>query len=231
MPASHAILFDLDGTLLNSLRDLAVSMNRTLDRLGLPPHPEEAYRFFVGDGMETLVRRVLPASLHGTPLEKACLDGMRTEYSRRWNETTRPYAGIPELLDTLGDRGIPMVIFSNKPDDFTRLIAARLLGRWRFAVVSGARPDMPKKPDPAGALQLAATIGLPPADFLYLGDTSTDMRCAVAAGMKAIGVAWGFRSPEELRTHGAMAVLGHPLELLEFIDHGTTTGNDEPGIR
>lgn len=218
MPAHHAVLFDLDGTLLNSLTDLAQAMNLTLARLGFPPHREEAYKHFVGDGMKTLARRVLPATHRDAATVQACQEGMRAEYGRRWAETTRPYPGIPELLDALHQRAVTMVILSNKPDDLTRQTVAHLLARWRFAAVAGARPDMAKKPDPAGALRIADLLGRSPADFLYLGDSSTDMRTARAAGMKAIGAGWGFRTVAELQENGAEAIINQPLELLQFLE-------------
>lgn len=211
----RAIIFDLDGTLLDSLADLADSMNCVLEAAGLPTHNVEAYKRFVGDGMENLVRRALP---HDRQDEAdRALAAMRAEYGRRWRDKTRPYPGIPELLDALQERSLRLAILSNKPDDFTRLIVARLLPHWRIDAVMGLRPGWPRKPDPAGALAIARDLGLPPAAFLYVGDTDTDMRTAKAAGMFAVGVLWGFRTKEELCAHGAAALIEHPLELLELL--------------
>lgn len=212
----QCVLFDLDGTLLDSLADLAHSMNAVLGRLGLPQHPVEAYRYFVGDGMETLARRVLPPERLDHALVRQTVIAMRQEYAGRWAEQTRPYPGIPELLDGLANRGIPMAILSNKPDDFTREVVATLLGAWQFRAVRGVRPDGVKKPDPAGALAIADELGLSPADFLYLGDTNTDMLTANRAGMHAVGALWGFRTREELKKNGAKAMIARPQELLEF---------------
>ena len=218
MPAKKAVLFDLDGTLVDSLADLANAMNHTLEQMGFPAHPTAAYRYFVGDGMETLVRRVLPSDRRDRETEEQCLAGMLAEYGSRWAETTRPYPGIPELLDGLTTRAVPTVILSNKPDDFTRQVVARLLPRWHFVVIAGARAGIPKKPDPAAALEIAAEIGYQPSDFLYVGDTNTDMRTATAAGMTALGAAWGFRTEEELLDWGAVAILNRPEELLPWLD-------------
>lgn len=212
----QCVLFDLDGTLLDSLADLAHSMNAVLGRFGLPRHPVEAYRYFVGDGMDTLARRVLPPDRLDDPTLQRTVAAMREEYAGRWAEQTRPYAGVAELLDGLTGLGVGMAILSNKPDDFTRKVVATLLGPWQFRVVRGVRPDGIKKPDPAGALAIAKELGLAPADFLYLGDTNTDMLTANRAGMFAVGALWGFRTAEELKKNGARAMIARPQELLDF---------------
>ena len=213
----NAILFDLDGTLLDTLGDLANSMNGVLERRGFPQHEKELYKHFVGDGMEVLVRRALPESRQGEELVQACLLAMREEYSVRWRETTRPYAGIPELLDALRRRRLRMAILSNKPDDFTREMVAALLAPWRFDAVVGARPEVPKKPDPAMALAIARDVAVPPARILYLGDSGTDMRTAVSAGMFPVGALWGFRDAAELEANGAEVLISRPMELLELL--------------
>jgi phosphoglycolate phosphatase len=213
----RAILFDLDGTLLDTLDDLAESGNLALAQLGFPTHPREAYKYFVGDGVETLMRRALPpdrldaATLHqGTAL-------MRQAYAERWAHKTQPYPGIPALLDALTALALPLTVLSNKPHQFTQLCVERLLPRWTFAAVVGAQPTMPRKPDPSGARAIATGLGVSPADMLYLGDTNTDMQTAVAAGMYPVGVLWGFRSPDELRASGAQTLLAQPLELLGLL--------------
>ena len=211
------ILFDLDGTLLDSLDDLADSMNAVLDRLGLPTHPTAAYRYFVGDGMETLARRVLPAAQVEAAVVALVVAAMRDEYASRWAVNTRPYDGIPAMLDGLAERGIGMAILSNKPDDFTNKVVASLLGKWQFLAVRGVLPGGPKKPDPEGALALAGQLGIPTRQFLYLGDTNTDMLTATRAGMFAVGALWGFRTGEELKKNGAKALIARPHELLDLL--------------
>jgi len=213
----QCVLFDLDGTLLDSLADLAHSMNAVLGRFGLPQHPVAAYRYFVGDGMETLARRVLPQDRLDEPMVRQTVTAMRAEYANRWNDETKPYPGIPELLEGLTTRGVTMAILSNKPDDFTRKAVATLLGKWNFRVIRGVRPGGVKKPDPAGALAIAKELGLTPADFLYLGDTNTDMITANRAGMFAVGALWGFRTEGELKKNGAKAIIARPQELLQFL--------------
>jgi len=209
-----AVLFDLDGTLLNTLGDLADSMNASLARLGAPQHPTPDYRYFVGDGVLELSRRVLPANRRDEATIKAVAAAMREEYSQRWAAKTRPYPGIPELLDALTARGVAMAVLSNKNNDFTKLCVEKLLGRWRFDVVQGLDETIHKKPDPSGALAVARRLKLTPADFLYLGDTNTDMKTAVAAGMFPVGALWGFRTAEELTTNGAKALIAKPMDLL-----------------
>ncbi len=213
----RAVLFDMDGTLLDTLRDIAESMNAVLEAKGFPAHPIDLYRIFVGDGMDTLVRRALPAENHGESMVEDCIGVMRDEYARRWDRHSAPYPGIDRMLDALVGRGIRLAILSNKPDDFTLEMSARYLGRWEFAAVAGARDGMPKKPDPAAALAIARDMDVHPGEFVYLGDTGTDMKTAVAAGMYPLGVLWGFRGAEELLASGAKRLLKEPLDLLEII--------------
>jgi len=212
-----AVLFDLDGTLLNTLDDLADAMNASLKRFGFPPQPVDAYRYMVGDGLVNLVKRSLPQQCR----DQATIDNVAVaqwqEYSRNWANKTQPYDGVPQLLDALGARGIIMCILSNKPDDFTRILVKRFLSKWKFAAVQGQDKDIPIKPDPVGANQIALNVGLRNEEFLYVGDSNTDMKTANAAGMFAIGVLWGFRRKEELIAAGAKAVIERPNDLLHFL--------------
>jgi phosphoglycolate phosphatase len=213
----RAVLFDLDGTLLDTLEDLADSVNAALRSLDFPEHPREAYKYFVGDGMEVLVERALPEDHADSATRAECVARLRREYAQRWAVKTRPYAGIPELLDALTARGMAMGVLSNKPDEFTRLCVTRLLSRWEFSAVMGARRTLPRKPDPTGAREMARQMCLAPATFVYLGDTSTDMQTAIAAGMFPVGALWGFRTAEELRASGARSLLEKPLDLLDLL--------------
>lgn len=213
MAAFQAIIFDLDGTLLDTLEDLALSVNAVLKRRRFPVHPVEAYRVFVGDGIEMLVKRALPGDGFDAGTTGGVLKAVQEEYRRRWADHTRPYPGVPALLTTLENKGIPKAIFSNKPHEFTVLTVEKLLGRWRFAAVEGARPGVPYKPDPAGVLAIAAHLNLQPREIVYLGDSSTDMLTAVAAGMYPVGAAWGFRGAAELAAAGAKQIARHPEEV------------------
>lgn len=211
-----AILFDLDGTLLDTLKDLADSMNVALERLGFPTHPVESYKIFVGDGIRCEAERALPPEHRDEGTIEKCVEIARQEYDRRWADNTTPYPDIPEVLDEIQKRHIPMTILSNKPDDFVQVMVEKLLGSWEFAAVAGVKDDSRRKPDPAAALHIASKLAIPAKDFLYLGDTNTDMQTATAAGMYAVGALWGFRGEEELVSNGAKKVIKSPKYILEF---------------
>ena len=212
-----AVLFDLDGTLLDTIKDLTDSMNEALKRLGFPGHDSEACKMFVGDGVETFAFRALPENSRDEATVAKCVADMRKEYSKRWAQKTRPYDGIPELLDRLTLREIKMSILSNKPDDSTREMVAELLSKWRFDPVVGAKPSVPKNPDPTMAIQIARQLQVEPKYLLYLGDTGTDMKTARGAGMFAVGALWGFRTAEELEAAGADLLVEHPVEVLHLL--------------
>jgi len=213
----RAVIFDLDGTLLDSVDDLADSTNITLRQLGFPEHDREAYKYFVGEGLENLARQALPEDHRDVDTLAKCAALLRDEYGRRWADKTRPYEGVPELLDTLASQGIKMAILSNKPDEFTKVVVAKLLPKWRFENVAGSKPSVPKKPDPTVSLQIAETAGIPPSEFIYLGDTHTDMETANAAHMYAVGALWGFRTADELIKSGAKVLIKRPMDLLELL--------------
>ncbi len=212
-----AIIFDLDGTLVDSLDDLAVSMNEVLESMGHPTHPREPYRRFVGDGIVNLVRRALPADVADQGTVEEAVRRMREVYARRCLETTAPYPGIPELLRELRALELKTAVLSNKPEGETRQIVFRLFQGHAFDQVRGARSGIPLKPDPTSALDLLSELGARPADVLYLGDTGTDMQTGRRVGVLTVGVTWGFRDEDELRGSGSQHIIHHPLELLEVL--------------
>jgi len=212
-----AVIFDLDGTLLDTLRDLAEAMNFVLKARGLPIHPLEKYRYFVGEGATVLVKKALPENMQDAQTVQAVLREYLDRYSKNWDVHTRPYSGIPDLLDRLQAKGIIMTILSNKVHDFTVQCTKKFLGNWDFARVYGERPPIPRKPDPAGALAIAKELQVSPEHFLYLGDTAIDMKTANRAGMFPVGVTWGFRPREELVEAGAKAIINRPEELYPLI--------------
>ena len=212
-----AVLFDLDGTLLNTLDDLADSMNASLKRFGFPPHPVDNYRYLIGDGLVNLVSRALPEHDREVATINKIAATQREEYGRNWANKTRPYEGIPELLDALQELRITTCILSNKPNDFTHVIVQKFLSKWKFAAVRGQNKDTPIKPDPSGAVQIALELGLSTTEFLYVGDSNTDMETANAAGMFPVGVLWGFRSKDELINAGAKALIERPTDLLSLV--------------
>jgi len=211
-----AIIFDLDGTLLDTLKDLALSVNAVLERNGYPGHPIDAYRYFVGDGIDLLIERTFPAAAWSGNNLNLLVNEVKEEYSRRWNDHTVPFPGVPEMLDSLEQKVVPKAIFSNKPHEFAILTVEKLLTDWYFFDVIGIGPLMPRKPDPTGALQIAAKMKLNPAEIVYVGDTDTDMKTALAGGFYPAAVLWGFRPEEELKASGARFLAADPLDIINL---------------
>jgi phosphoglycolate phosphatase len=212
-----AVLFDLDGTLLDTIEDLTEAMNAALTAAGLPTHTAAECKYFVGDGVRNFALRSLPEDRRDEATLAKIVPAYRDAYSKNWDRNTRPYDGVPELLDELERRGMAIVVYSNKPDEFTNLTVKKLLARWRFAAIIGAREGWPNKPDPSAAMDIAAKLKLAPADFVYVGDTNTDMQTANAAGMYAVGAMWGFRTPDELKSAGAKILIERPTDLLKLL--------------
>ncbi len=210
----RAVLFDLDGTLLNTLEDIADSMNRALLENGLPQHPLQAYRYFVGDGVKTLARRATGFQEESVP---AVLKAYQAYYAAGSRNKTRPYDGIKDMLEALNKRGLPICIFSNKPHQDTQHVTACYFPHIRFEVVKGQKENVPVKPDPTGALNIAAEMNIPPENFMYVGDTGVDMDCAIAAGMVPVGALWGFRTKDELIDHKARHLIEKPHKLLALL--------------
>ena len=219
---SRAVIFDLDGTLADTIEDIAGAVNRSLSRRGLPEHDIRLYKLMVGDGFGALIQRAIPKESRTREFIEATRAEAAADYAGRCLERTRAYPGVRELLAALASRGIPMAVLSNKPDELTKKCVAGLFPSIDFALVRGETKDFPRKPDPASALDACARLGVTPAgvtpaDVLYLGDSGVDMRTAKAAGMKALGALWGFRGEAELREAGADALLASPLDLLQYI--------------
>jgi phosphoglycolate phosphatase len=200
------------------LADIACAANAGLRELGFPVHPVESYRRFVGDGAGCLARRVMPEDHQDDETVERCREIIAAEYAKCWADNTRPYPGVAELLYELHERGIPMAVLSNKPHEATRTVVEGYFPEHNFQIVRGAVPSVPRKPDPAGALQIAEELDILPGRFVYLGDTDTDMRTAVAAGMFAAGALWGFRDAEELLANGAQALLKTPQEVINLFN-------------
>ncbi len=217
-PAKQAVLFDLDGTLLDTIDDLADSLNAVLAAEGLPTSPTAEHKFMVGDGVRNYVLRSLPPDRRDDEDLLARVTGKyRDAYTRNWAVKTRVYVGVAEMLAALTERGVRLAVLSNKPDDFTRAMVSHFLGAFPFEVVRGALPEVPMKPDPAAAVAIAEQMHLTGEAFGYLGDTATDMQTARAAGMFAVGALWGFRPRTELADAGAEALIAHPAELPELL--------------
>lgn len=211
-----AVVFDLDGTLLDTLADIAQAANRVLVQRGLAAHDIDAYRLFVGEGVRVLFERALPPTACSDELIAACAEDFRQAYAECWNVQTRPYEGIDDLLAALVARGVRLAVLSNKPDEFTQACVREYFARFPFEAVLGQREGVPRKPDPAGAREIAAQLDIAPERMLYVGDTAVDMQTALAAGMFPLGVSWGFRPRSELLAGGAQALIDRPAELLPW---------------
>jgi phosphoglycolate phosphatase len=218
MAKYSAAMFDLDGTLVNTLKDIADGVNRSLVKLGYPTHRVADFRRFIGDGREVLARKSLPESCRDSFIVDKLLDLINQDYVQHWADTSAPYPGIPEMLDRLSEEGIKLAILSNKPDSFTQQMVQRLLGEWKFEVISGALPDVPVKPNPYAALRIATRLKLAPERILYAGDSDVDMQMASTAGMFSVGVLWGFRTAGELLTNGARVLVSHPAEISRLFE-------------
>jgi len=214
-----AVIFDLDGTLLDTIEDLLDSMNVVMGEVGVPGHDVARAKVYVGDGLRNYVLRALPEEMRADEAIVArCCERFSEEYAKRWHVKTRAYDGVAELLTELNRRSVPVSVLTNKPDEFAQVVVRKFLAQCQFAVVRGVRADGVKKPDPAGALEIAAALDVLPSECLYLGDTNTDMRTASAAGMFAVGITWGFRSADELRENGSKIIIDKPLQLLSLLD-------------
>ena len=214
----RAVIFDLDGTLLDTLKGIADSMNAILIRMGFPTHPVDDFRHLVGDGRENMIERALPLDRRDEHTLEECSKVIAQEYSRFWPQGTKLYDGIPELLNTLQQRKIPMAILSNKPDNFTQIMVKEYFADDPFTLIRGAVADVPSKPDPASALKIAEDLAVEPKQIIFLGDTNTDMWTANAAGMYAVGALWGFREADELLKCGAKTLIEKPQELLTLLE-------------
>lgn len=217
MSKYKSVIFDLDGTLLDTLEDIADAANRVLAAKGFPTRSLEVHKAAVGYGARRLMARVLPENQRTEGMIQECFAAFRKDYGVNWNVKTRPYPGVPELLDELHRRRLLMAVLSNKPADFTRKCVDGILTQWQFEAVIGGEDGWPSKPDPAGALEISRRMGIPPHEILYLGDTDVDMQTAHAAGMYAVGALWGFRRREELEREGADALLERPQDLLNLL--------------
>lgn len=213
-----AVIFDLDGTLLDTLQDIVNTLNTVLALHNYPRHSIEECRYLVGHGMRELVRKAIPEEA-GTPQNiDLLLKDLMTHYAENWNRHSTPYPGIGTLLDTLAERKIKTAILSNKADHFTRLCAGFLLKEWHFDVVMGHHSGIAHKPDPEGALLVAGMLEEKTSEILYVGDSGIDMLTATRAGMYPLGVLWGFRPESELLEFGAKALVRHPEEIIGILD-------------
>ena len=211
------VVFDLDGTLLDSLKDLAVSANYALRLNGFPEHDLAEFRYFVGNGITKLIERALP--LENRQLET--IEKVRADfvnyYSLHKADYTAPYPGIVDLLRKLRKRDICLAVASNKFQSATEVLVPYYFGQGTFAFVYGQREGIPTKPDPRVVFDILHEAGVQQDETLYVGDSGVDMQTASRAGVTAVGVMWGFRTREELQANGASFIVEHPAEILKLL--------------
>lgn len=210
------IIFDLDGTLVNSLEDISDAMNKVLTGLNYPTHTYDTYQYFIGSGLRNLVSKALPESNNTEDQIEICFDCMITEYREMCTLKTKPYEGIKVLLDTLVSKNIKLAVFSNKADELTKKIASEIFPDY-FDNAVGLSTEALKKPNPFVAIEISKSWNLKPEEILFVGDSDIDMQTAINANMFPVGVSWGYRTENELKSSGAKIVLSHPMELTEIL--------------
>ncbi|MBI9077418.1 MAG: HAD family hydrolase [Desulfatibacillum sp.] len=212
-----AVIFDLDGTLVNTLDDLTDSANRALAAHGFPVYTVEEYKYFIGSGAETLAQRILPEGHRDDATVARILDAFKEDYSQNWKVKSRVYEGIPQLLEAVDSMGLKRAVLSNKLHEYTLLCVEEFFAPQTFEMVLGMRPEVPHKPDPAGAFEIADFLSLNPEECVFLGDSATDIHTALAANMLPVGALWGFRTEDELTRAGAQVEISHPMELMDYL--------------
>ena len=211
-----AVIFDLDGTLVNSIEDIADAMNIVLQSNNYPTHSYDAYKHFVGSGIRSLVIKALPETHCDDAQINSCFDAMMSVYSKQCTNKTKPYIGIIDLLEQLKSRGIKLSVLSNKADELTKKITLALFPDY-FEPILGLKLEALKKPNPIVAIEICKALNVQPEETIYVGDTAIDMQTANNANMLAVGVPWGFRDKTELIENGAKHVLEHPLDLITIL--------------
>ena len=211
-----AVIFDLDGTLLNTLSDLADSANHVLSELSLPIHDYESYKYFVGNGIPKLIERCLPADRQ--ELHSKALSMFSEYYALHSKDKTAPYDDIKELLGTLSEKGLKLGVITNKAHDIAVKVVEEYFGRDIFGRIRGLDDNIKARPDPSGALSVMQSLGVTPSEVLYIGDSGVDMQTAKNAGFTPLGVLWGFRKKDELIENGAKYIAQKPLDILNYIN-------------
>ena len=211
------VIFDLDGTLVNSLEDITNAMNTVLQKHNFPTHSVAVCQSFIGHGVRELVVKALPKAYQNEEWINRCFTEMLAVYRENCTIKTKMYAGISDLLDELTARNIKLAVFSNKADKLTKKVVKAVFPDWNFEVVEGLKVEALKKPNPTVALEISKKLDLPVAQFIFVGDTDVDILTATSASMLPVGVVWGYRTKEELLASGAKYILEHPLDLLKIV--------------
>lgn len=211
----YGIIFDLDGTLLNTLDDLAYTVNCVLHEFGFPQYDTDKYRQLVGNGLRSLFEKALPPDTSQQIITKSC-ERFTELYETTWCRQSAPYRNVNKMLELLKKRHVKLAVLSNKPDRFTQIYMNHFWCNDMFDFGFGQRDEVPKKPDPAGVYDLAERMKLSTSKIAYVGDSSVDMQTGKNSGVFTIGVSWGFRTVEELKAHGADVIIDDPMELLRY---------------
>ena len=210
------VVFDLDGTLLDTIEDIAVAVNQVLREWEMPVHPVDHYRQSIGDGIHLLIRRCLPEGERAPQIIQKGVDRYREIYQEHWDDRTKPFDGILTMLKATSAEGFKLGVLSNKLHAFTERCVTHYFSEISFHCIMGMHEAIRPKPDPAGALKLLKLLDSTPERTVYVGDSGVDMQTANATGMFAVGVLWGYRSQAELERNGANVLVSHPKELLDI---------------
>ena len=211
------LIFDLDGTLLNTIDDLAIAANHALQQMGFPTHPVSAYPFFVGNGVKRLLERVLPPEHQNEDTVQQLRQHFAHYYDAHLTVNTRPYDGIMTVLDSLNSRGIALAVASNKYHSAVVEIINHYFSHLSWVAVEGQKDQYPPKPHPAIVHDILSKHPTEIGNVLYIGDSGVDMDTAANAGIESVGVTWGFRPVDELRQHNASHIIDTPDQLLSLI--------------
>jgi len=214
--AIKAIIFDLDGTLVDSIYDIGTAVNGALDFFNLPPSPLESYSEMVGDGLLTVVKKAAPSSTSADIIQEI-LKKTFEFYEHCYDKQTKIYPSIDNLLNSLTEKQIKLAILSNKQDYFTKKITESVLRKWKFEPVLGSRENIPRKPDPYTLNQIISDLNIDKNNCLYVGDSGSDMKTAISAEVTPIGVSWGYRPVSDLIQNGASKIIDHPMDLLHYL--------------
>jgi len=210
------VIFDLDGTLIDSIEDIAIATNIVLEELGFQQHPLDAYQNFVGDGALMLLTNALPNGIDENIINNA-LKLFKKYYGDRIHKNTKPYEGIYDMLDLLTNQNTTLAVLSNKPHEFTVEFIEHFFSQYPFVEVHGQKDDVPKKPNAQGALNISNALNIATEKIFFVGDTATDMKTAQNAGMISVGVSWGYRNEAELISAGANYIAKNPQHLTQIL--------------
>lgn len=213
-----AVLFDLDGTLANSLIDLAAATNQALVKFGYPEREVDNFRYYAGDGIPKMIERALPEDARTSEIIDKVKADYFVYYNEHYNDSTCTYNGVPQLLDALESMGITMAVVTNKAQAFAEKVINKLFGDKYFSLVFGQRDGVPNKPDPTLTLMAMKELGVNPEECIFLGDSGMDVATGVNSGAYPVGELWGFRDEQELKENGAKRIILNPLELIDIIE-------------